>query len=661
MEHVPLPPHRTVRLYDLPPAYWASPAVAVGTTPNSDDVGRSVRGAVAGSRPPLPPAQRLAGGLSDPTKTTSEVDGSDRGDGGGGGGGGGGAPTSGAALTAVAAAVSALSVEPSPDVKDSESDEEVEAEDSEGGEVAAPPPPPPPPSSSLGREGDAAGDTAGHVWALSVLARRLPRLEFEDPTQPGNTLLLYRAVVPDGASLSSVPPLGPWVVLLLGGGHFAGVVVDAAGVVTAHKSVHHYTTRRKQGGSQAAADAGGGGRAQSAGATLRRHGEAALRADVRGLLTEWRSAITAASRVFVVAPSREAKELLFGWDGSPLSPSAVTRVPFPTRRATFGEAKRVAEQLATVWLVEGSMLAAVAASDAGGAVVAAAFAAATEASTDTHAAAERARVAKEAEEAERAGPKEKGTAHLKARDPEAEAAEKERYRQQRAAEEAAAAAAALEAAAAAEAEAAAAAARPIDPLVSQLLATIVLGGSGSLPGNHGDGADADGGGSGGGGGGGDDGGGTSGTGGSGLPAPPPPLDTAAAAAVPAVVNTPLHDGYTAARRADVRAVRWLLAAGADPVAGRPYLATTNGRVRLAFRLARGTAPDAWDWDAAGVGPPLTPAEAAAAEATERARRRKRNKAKFERVREAKLDAADPGRRARELRAAAAEKRLGLRK
>lgn len=545
----------------------------------------------------------------------------------------------------------------------------MEAEEEEGGDVAAPLPLPPPPPR---RDGDAAGDTAAHAWALSVLARRLPRLEFEDPTRPGNTLLLYRAVVPDGTSLSTVPPLGPWVVLLLGGGHFAGVVVDAAGGVTAHKSVHHYTTRKKQGGSQAAADAGGGGRAQSAGATLRRHGEAALRADVRGLLNEWRSAITVASRVFVVAPSREAKELLFGWDGSPLSPSAVTRVPFPTRRATFGEAKRVAEQLATVWLVEGSTLAALAASDAGRAVIAAAAAAAAEASADTDAEVERARAAKRAEEAERARLKEKGTAHLKARDAEAEAAEKERHREQRAAEEAAAAAAAAEAEAATQAEAAAAAARPVDPLVSQLLATIVLGGSASLPGMHGDGADADAGG---------DGGGTSGAGGSGLPAPPPPLDAAAAAAVPAVVNTPLHDGYTvagapppllaspspstllleAARRADARAVRWLLAAGADPGAGRPYGATTNGRVRSAFRLARGAAPDAWDWDSAGVGPPQTPAEAAAADAADRARRRKKNKAKGERAREAKLDAADPGRRARELRAAAAEKRLGMRK
>eukprot|EP00170_Pyropia_yezoensis_P005868 contig_23873_g5886 len=176
----------------------------------------------------------------------------------------------------------------------------------------------------------------------------------------------------------------------------------------------------RTGGSQAAADAGGGGRAQSAGATLRRHGEAALRADVRGLLSEWRSSITAASRVFVVAPSREAKELLFGWDGSPLSPSSVTRVPFPTRRATFGEAKRVAEQLATVWLVEGSTLAALATSDAGRAVTAAAGAAAAEASADTDAEAERARAVKKAEDAERARLKEKGTAHLKARDAEAD-------------------------------------------------------------------------------------------------------------------------------------------------------------------------------------------------------------------------------------------------
>lgn len=167
-----------------------------------------------------------------------------------------------------------------------------------------------------------------------------------------------------------------------------------------------------------------------------------------------------------------------------------------------------------------------------------------------------------------------------------------------------------------------------------------------------------------------------------LPRPPPPLDAAAAAAVPAIVNTPLHGGYTvagapapllaspppstllveAARRADATAVSWLLSAGADPARGRPYLATSDRRVRAAFRVARAEEAPAgrWDWEAGGLGPPLSRADAAAADERERARRRKKAKAKAERAREARLDAADPGRRARELRAAAAERRLGLR-
>jgi hypothetical protein len=81
-------------------------------------------------------------------------------------------------------------------------------------------------------------------------------------------------------------------------------------------------------------------------------------------------------------------------------------------------------------------------------------------------------------------------------------------------------------------------------------------------------------------------------------------------------ETALH---VASRAGDVAALVQLLAGGADPCVrdarGRPAAQVARNRAtHHAFQRARAAAPDAWDWDAACVGPPLTPAmEAAEAE------------------------------------------------
>ncbi|KAF1783553.1 Ankyrin repeat-containing domain [Phytophthora cactorum] len=65
-----------------------------------------------------------------------------------------------------------------------------------------------------------------------------------------------------------------WAVFLLRSGRFAGAVFDKDKALC-HKTFQRYTTRRKQGGAQSASDANG--KAKSAGATLRRYNEAALK------------------------------------------------------------------------------------------------------------------------------------------------------------------------------------------------------------------------------------------------------------------------------------------------------------------------------------------------------------------------------------------------
>ncbi|XP_020590511.1 ankyrin repeat and zinc finger domain-containing protein 1-like [Phalaenopsis equestris] len=65
------------------------------------------------------------------------------------------------------------------------------------------------------------------------------------------------------------------IVLLLTGGHFAGCVFDGNSII-AHKTFHRYVVRAKAGKKQSTKDATGKS-AHSAGSSLRRHNEAALK------------------------------------------------------------------------------------------------------------------------------------------------------------------------------------------------------------------------------------------------------------------------------------------------------------------------------------------------------------------------------------------------
>jgi hypothetical protein len=67
-----------------------------------------------------------------------------------------------------------------------------------------------------------------------------------------------------------------WAILMVASGHFAGGVFDENGNLQVSKTFHRYTTRRKQGGAQSGKD-NTGKMAKSAGSTLRRYNEAALK------------------------------------------------------------------------------------------------------------------------------------------------------------------------------------------------------------------------------------------------------------------------------------------------------------------------------------------------------------------------------------------------
>ncbi|KAF2456533.1 hypothetical protein BDY21DRAFT_347478 [Lineolata rhizophorae] len=167
-----------------------------------------------------------------------------------------------------------------------------------------------------------------------------------------------------GVKLPDAKQSPHYLLCMIGGGHFAGMVVSLApkigkrhtgpteersASVLAHKTFHRYTTRRKQGGSQATNDAKGA--AHSAGASLRRYNEAALTADVRQLLAEWRDLIDMAEMLFIRASGSQNRRTLFGpYDGQVLRSNdpRIRGFPFSTRRATQLELMRAFVELTRV-------------------------------------------------------------------------------------------------------------------------------------------------------------------------------------------------------------------------------------------------------------------------------------------------------------------------
>ncbi|OBA18998.1 hypothetical protein METBIDRAFT_33625 [Metschnikowia bicuspidata var. bicuspidata NRRL YB-4993] len=149
------------------------------------------------------------------------------------------------------------------------------------------------------------------------------------------------------------------VLLMIGGGHFAGAVIshklaNTKGNIKNHKeslqaqrvtvlelkTFHRYTTRRKQGGSQSASD-NARGKANSAGSSIRRYNEQALKKDVHDLLSSWKSYLTQAEHIFIRANGTDSRKTLMGYEGSILNQDdpRVKSFPFTTKRATLGEVK----------------------------------------------------------------------------------------------------------------------------------------------------------------------------------------------------------------------------------------------------------------------------------------------------------------------------------
>ncbi|WFC98653.1 hypothetical protein MYAM1_001384 [Malassezia yamatoensis] len=175
----------------------------------------------------------------------------------------------------------------------------------------------------------------------------------------------------------SLPQMRYWTFLMMGGGHFAAAVValnmyepplseraknrgtkqERGIVVVAHKTFHRYTTRRKQGGAQSAHDTSGR-HAKSAGANLRRYGEAQLKNDIYTLLSRpgWRALIEKSEHVWVRAGMRAASGVLWHWPSgtspldAPYHDGTLSHIPIATQRPTLSEIMRCFFELTRVKL-----------------------------------------------------------------------------------------------------------------------------------------------------------------------------------------------------------------------------------------------------------------------------------------------------------------------
>lgn len=148
---------------------------------------------------------------------------------------------------------------------------------------------------------------------------------------------------------------------VVGGGHFAGAIVshqrrNAKTIVRSkksdltvqeqcvqfleHKTFHRYTTRRKQGGSQSAMD-NSKGKANSAGSTLRRYNEAALRTDIQNLLKQWMPYLEKCDNIYIRARSTQDKKIFLEDGFLNKDDPRIKSFPFTTNRPTVGELKRI--------------------------------------------------------------------------------------------------------------------------------------------------------------------------------------------------------------------------------------------------------------------------------------------------------------------------------
>ncbi|KAL4137191.1 hypothetical protein PRIC2_000713 [Phytophthora ramorum] len=207
------------------------------------------------------------------------------------------------------------------------------------------------------KDGGYSSSSSSSSWEEEEEEEKLPTttepvVEFSDGK---SVFKVFKNILPDAEEESFNPYTSleqicaskfRWAVLLLRSGRFAGAVFEKDKALC-HKTFQRYTTRRKQGGAQSASDASG--KAKSAGATLRRYNEAALKQDVAALLVEWKGVLKDTELIFLSSGKTE-RATFFPEKNTVLQSDdkRLKRIPFATFRPTFEEVCRVRSDLSSV-------------------------------------------------------------------------------------------------------------------------------------------------------------------------------------------------------------------------------------------------------------------------------------------------------------------------
>ncbi|CAR29598.1 ZYRO0G12496p [Zygosaccharomyces rouxii] len=206
--------------------------------------------------------------------------------------------------------------------------------------------------------------------AVSHLATRSSQLYFKSQLLSESQVFgLYKSLFDSETIKKPFEQLKVWnetedqassisALFMMGGGHFAGAIVshqrtsvqgnpkkqeqslqEQAVNFIEHKTFHRYTTRRKQGGSQSAMD-NAKGKANSAGSSLRRYNEAALRSDIHNLLKEWKPYLAKCKNIFLRARNPQDKRLFIEMISQGSTDQRLKSFPFTTGRPNVAELKR---------------------------------------------------------------------------------------------------------------------------------------------------------------------------------------------------------------------------------------------------------------------------------------------------------------------------------
>ncbi|XP_034831886.1 tRNA endonuclease ANKZF1-like [Maniola hyperantus] len=220
-------------------------------------------------------------------------------------------------------------------------------------------------SSVSGSDSETEGTTANPASDLFAAATRHCKAFYTN--HKGKVFCIYRCILhhkkeelsTDGEGYAwvercqrlAIPGFQRWAILMVSGGHFAGAIFSGA-VAVVHKTHHSYVTRRGQGQAQVNRDQHGNA-PRSSGASLRRYNQAQFLQHVQDIIAGWIEDLKGCSIILYRAVGSINQSALFG-KNSPLTREdmRVRALPFPTRKPTYKEVKRVHETVASVEVYE---------------------------------------------------------------------------------------------------------------------------------------------------------------------------------------------------------------------------------------------------------------------------------------------------------------------